>query len=141
MCNCGTTVLKGDKGDRGPTGAGYFGCTVYKAKLTQALTANPTVTVNLNTLSGTPTVARTGTGYTTITLTGEFATASKVHCYINTPAPGNPYFYDYIFSDIFRIDANTIGIKTYYKNNSTYDGFVLSDDLLNDASVTIEVYS
>lgn len=100
---------------------------VYRANLSQTGTSAPTADVFENTLSGTPTFTRTGTGDYDVTLTGEW-TADKTYIVMNNfPKQG--------LARVNRVNANIINIVTY--NTS----FTPTDVILDDTSIEIRVYA
>lgn len=100
---------------------------VYRANLSQTGTSAPTADVFENTLSGTPSFSRNGTGDYDMTLTGEW-TADKTFIVMNNyPKSG--------LVRVSRTTANAINITTY--NTS----FTLTDAVLEDTSIEIKVYA
>lgn len=108
------------------------GTKYYIALLTQSGTDAPTAVIIRNTLSGTPTLARTNTGAYTITLTGEFL-EEKTISWIGTGNLGvtedNP-----VISTINRISNNALEI------NTSDQAFLGADGNLVSTPVTITVY-
>jgi hypothetical protein len=109
----------------------WFGPKKYVALLTQTGTSAPTATVLENTLSGTPTLTRTGIGTYELTLTNEF-TANKTWV-VGGSADNNAGSGDFATLDIKRLNANKITLNTY-------DSFTPADDMLVSTSIEIRVY-
>lgn len=101
---------------------------VYKALITQSGTDAPVATVLVNTLSGTPVWSYSSTGRYVLTLTAEFTT-DKTSVFINATNSANG---GYLFG-IFRANTDEVNV-------SSSSAGVLSDDVLNDTSITIEVF-
>lgn len=101
---------------------------VYRAILNQSGTSAPTATVLENTLGGTPTYARAGTGSYEVTLSLAFASA-KTHILINNPAIDVP-----CITQAICAPPNQIVIETYD------DSFTPADDILTDTAIQILVY-
>lgn len=101
---------------------------VYKALITQSGTDAPVATVLVNTLSGTPVWSYSSTGRYVLTLTAEFTTA-KTSVFINaTNAADGGYLFG-----IFRANTDEVNV-------SSSSAGVLSDDVLNDTPIIIEVF-
>lgn len=101
---------------------------VYKALITQSGTDAPVATVLVNTLSGTPVWSYSSTGRYVLTLASEFTTA-KTSVFINATnsADGGCLF------GIFRANTDEVNV-------SSSSAGVLSDDVLNDTPIIIEVF-
>lgn len=117
--------------------ASYGGKKVYKALLTQTGTSAPVATVLVNTLSGTPVWSRTGIGAYVLTLVGEFQ-ANKTHIIIN------PFSETGVPSDgqmgAYRGNDDTITLVSRVLVQGGVVTWNDSDDMINNASITIEVY-
>lgn len=100
----------------------------YKISISQASTSNPTKTVHVNTLPSVPSITRISTGIYDIVCTGNFG-ASAVKCWwsVANSKTNNDIILEWI-------DINTIRIKTYDYTN------VLSDDIMDNAKILIEIY-
>lgn len=101
---------------------------LFAAVLAQAGTAAPTATVLENDLGGTPTLARTGTGVYTLTLTGAW-TANKVHIQVTVDSGATA-----VIARATRTSANVITINTYTEAG-------VAADLVGNLFVSIKVYS
>lgn len=101
---------------------------VYKALLTQTGTGAPVATILTNTLSGTPVWSYSATGRYVLTLTSEF-TSAKTSFFINATNSADG---GYLFGG-FRANTDEVNV-------SSSSAGVLSDDLLNETPITIEVY-
>lgn len=110
-------------------------CKRYTVLLTQAGTSAPVATIIENTI-GAITLSRNSIGEYYLTSTGLFIKSKTF-----LPAPGNsstqPTASSYI--SLFWIDINTVEVLT-----QTSDGlgnFNLSDDIMDDVSIEIRLYS
>lgn len=100
---------------------------VYAALLTQSGTSAPTAKVLDNTLSGVPTLARTGVGVYTITLSGAFTTDKTfLLTGVSTTAGATV--------SAVRTSANVITLTTSNASNAA------ADVLLTDTPIEIRVY-
>lgn len=110
---------------------------IYKALLSQSGTNAPVATVLVNTLSGTPVWSRTGIGAYVLTLVGEFQ-ANKTHIIIN------PFSETGVPSDgqmgAYRGNDDTITLVSRVLVQGGVVTWNDSDDMINNASITIEVY-
>lgn len=104
------------------------GAKVYKALLTQTGTSAPVATVLVNTLSGTPVWSYSATGRYVLTLTSEF-TSAKTSFFINATNSADG---GYLFGG-FRANTDEVNV-------SSSSAGVLSNDLLSETLITIEVY-
>jgi hypothetical protein len=109
----------------------WFGAKKYVALLTQTGTSAPTAIVLENTLSGTPTLTRTGIGSYELTLNSEFTTDKT--WVVGGSADNNAGGGDFATLDIRRLNANKITLITY-------DNFSVSDNMLVSTSIEIRVY-
>jgi len=105
--------------------------TTYVALLSQTGTSAPTSTIVDNTLSGTPSLARTGTGSYTLTLASEFP-AGTTNCIIGSVNLDYTTSYS---ANIYRLSDDVIQITT--GNWSTPEA---ADDVLNNTSIQIIIY-
>jgi hypothetical protein len=103
----------------------------YVALISQTGTSNPTAIVLENTLSGTPTLTRTGIGGYELTLNSEFTTDKT--WVVGGSADVNAGGGDFATLDIRRFNANKITLITY-------DNFSVSDNMLVNTSIEIRVY-
>lgn len=100
---------------------------LYRANIIQGGTSFPIDTIFENTLIGVPTLSRTNIGEYLLTLPGGFTL--NTHVLVNTYGKNNGIVRAYYQ------DNNNIAIKTYTTS------FVLSDDILENTSIEIKVYS
>ncbi len=113
------------------TGAQLTPYKKYVALISQTSTNAPTAIVLENTLSGTPTLTRTGIGSYELTLNTEFTTDKT--WVVGGSADNNAGGGDFATLDIRRLNANKITLITY-------DNFSVSDDMLVSTSIEIRVY-
>jgi hypothetical protein len=98
----------------------------YKLLLNQAGTAAPTAVFLNNEATATPTLARTGVGVYTITLTGGFAdTIFPIITPVGLPTA--------VFYNIVRTSNNVLTL-------TTYDISRVAADLVGDLAISIDVY-
>lgn len=105
--------------------------TTYVALLSQIGTSAPTSTIVDNTLSGTPSLARTGTGSYTLTLASEFP-AGTTNCIIGSVNLDHTTSYS---ANIYRLSDDVIQITT--GDWSTPEAI---DDVLDNTSIQITIY-
>ena len=103
------------------------GIKTYVALVTQATTANPSATVLVNTLSGTPAFARSNTGIYTVTLASEW-TANKTTVEWTNGTITDPTADGSTFT-VTRTSANVLTINTFDDAGAAADWHVTAGTL------------
>lgn len=123
-------IIYGQEGITASSVQAVLPYTTYVALVSQSGTSNPTSNIINNTLSGTPTLDRTGTGSYTLTLAGEF-TSGTTNCNIGSV---NTSFETSDAANIYRVSDDIVEISTGVIYGSP------ADDILSNTSIQIIIY-
>lgn len=106
---------------------------VFSALISQSGTANPTATVLINQLGGTPVFERLSTGHYNLTITGAF-TANKTFTDGKRCIEASVTDTSAVNTNVFRASDNVVSIDTLNEFN-------YADDILFNFPLKIEVYN